>query len=136
MLKLINQERLERKLRRIPDKVAKRVKADLILAGREINVMQRALAPREDDVLIGTIKTEPMRDPYIGALVKAGGPNTTVEVREGSSTSYDYAMAQEYGTQKMSANPFFWPAIRAKAKQTKREMRKAIRMGIREGSQG
>lgn len=134
MLKILNIESLERKLRRIPDKIKARVKADIMLAGREINVLQRSLAPRDDGTLVSTIRTEPMNEPYVGALIKAGGPETTVEVRNGADTEYDYTLAQEYGTEKMPANPFFWPAIRAKKTQTKRRIRQAVRKGIREGS--
>ncbi len=37
--------------------------------------------------------------------VVAGGPPTTVN-------GYDHVMAEEYGTQKMTAVPFFWPSYR------------------------
>lgn len=44
--------------------------------------------------------------------VEAGGSETTKEVREGSGVDYDYALAQEFGTSKMDANPFFYTTYR------------------------
>jgi HK97 gp10 family phage protein len=56
-------------------------------------------------------------------LVRAGGPKTT---RGG----YDYALANEFGTQKMSAQPFFWPTYRAEKKRIRRNLNAAIRAAL------
>lgn len=45
--------------------------------------------------------------------VEAGGDLTTKEVRAGSGVAYDYALAQEFGTQRMPAQPFFYSTYRA-----------------------
>lgn len=46
--------------------------------------------------------------------VQAGGDLTTKEIRKGSGKSYDYAMAEEFGTKDETAIPFFYPTYRAK----------------------
>ena len=59
------------------------------------------------------------------ALVKAGGAATT---RHG----YDYANAQEFGTEKMSAQPFFWPSYRARRPKIRREIKAAAVKAIKQ----
>ncbi len=46
--------------------------------------------------------------------VEAGGELTTKQIRQGSGVSYDYTLAEEFGTQKMAAVPFFWSTYRAR----------------------
>lgn len=65
-----------------------------------------------------SIRVEQGRRPA-RALVRAGGLKTT---REG----YDYALANEFGTSKMNAQPFFWPTYRAERKRIRRELNKAV----------
>lgn len=40
--------------------------------------------------------------------ITAGGPETTKEVRKGSSAEYDYAMATEFGNEHVAAKPWFY----------------------------
>ncbi len=138
-MKILNLERMRRRLERIPDAIRKRAKADLMLAGREINMLQRSLAPKDDGVLAGTIRTEQLPDPEIGVEIKAGGPATTKPVRnssKGNAPQYDYALAQEHGTENMQANPFFYPAIRVKKKQAQRQVRAGVRKALKDAVSG
>ena len=64
-----------------------------------------------DSIRVETSDRSAMR-----ALVRAGGAATTVD-------GYDYALAQEFGTSKIPAQPFFWPSYRSK----KKAIRKAIK---------
>lgn len=121
---------MHQKLRRIPDKVRVRAKADLMLGAREINMLQRSLAPKDDMVLVGTIRSEPLPDPEIGAVILAGGPATTKRIRnaeKGNSPEYDYAVGQELGTSEMDATPFFYPGFNVK----KRKVLSGVRRGWR-----
>lgn len=133
-MKILNIEKMMRKLERIPAEVRKRTKAELMLAGREINMLQRSLAPKDDLTLASTIRSEPLPDPQIGVVIRAGGPATTKPVREtekGNSPEYDYALAQEFGTEDMAANPFFMPAIQVKRKQVRKRVRAAARRALK-----
>ncbi len=134
-MKLIGLERLRRKMARIPEEVKKRAKADLMLAGREINMLQRALAPKEDGTLRSTIRTEAVED-AIGPTVAvvAGGAATTKPVRnseKGSAPSIDYAVEQEYGNEHMPANPYFWPGYRARKKQARKRLKEGMKLSVR-----
>ncbi|WP_421406934.1 HK97-gp10 family putative phage morphogenesis protein [Agrobacterium tumefaciens] len=133
-MKIIGIEKMMRRLERIPAEVRKRAKAELMLQAREINMLQRSLVPKDDLTLAGTIRSEPLPDPQIGAVILAGGEATTKPVREtekGNSPEYDYALAQEFGREDMPANPFFRPAIRVKRKQARNRVRAAVRKALR-----
>jgi len=133
-MKIIGLEKMMRRLERIPDEVRRRTKAELMLGGREINMLQRSLVPKDDLTLASTIRSEPLPDPQIGVVILAGGEATTKPVREtekGNSPEYDYALAQEFGTEDMPANPFFRPAIRVKKKQVRNRVRAAARKALR-----
>lgn len=134
-MKILNMERLKRKLARIPDAVKKRAQADLMLAGREINIRQRAFAPIDDGTLRASIRTEPLQDGTIGVSIAAGGPTTTKPVRKsekGNSPNYDYALAQEYGTKDMPPNAFFWPGYKLGKRKAMTRARAGIRRALRE----
>ncbi|WP_320188919.1 HK97-gp10 family putative phage morphogenesis protein (plasmid) [Agrobacterium rosae] len=133
-MKIIGLEKLRRRLERIPAEVRKRTKAELMLQAREINMLQRSLAPKDDLTLAGTIRSEAMPEPDIGVVIRAGGRATTKPVRnseKGNSPEYDYALAQEFGTEEMPANPFFFPAIQVSRKKAKRRIRAAARRALK-----
>jgi len=56
---------------------------------------------------------KPMR-----VLVRAGGDSTKVH-------GYDYANAQEFGTEKQSAQPFFWVSYRKRKTKIRRAIKNA-----------
>lgn len=132
-LKMLKVEALRRKFERMAPEVKKRMQADIMLAGREINMLQRTLAPVDSGALKESIRTEAYNEPYVGAFVRAGGPKTTVAARQGHGT-YDYALAQELGTQEMDATPFFYTSVRAKRSATKRRIRAGIKSAIKKAS--
>ena len=59
------------------------------------------------------------------ALVRAGGDATRVG-------GYDYANAQEFGTQKIPAQPFFWPSYRYRKVKMRREIKAAAVRAIKQ----
>lgn len=136
-MSLIGMERLKRRLSRIPETVKKRAQSDLVLAGREINMRQRALVPKKDGILASTIRTEPLVDGTVGVSITAGGSATTKRVRKsekGNSPTYDYALAQEFGTKNMPPNAFFWPGYRIEKKKAMRRVRAGVRRAMREAA--
>jgi len=52
----------------------------------------------------------------------AGGPDTTKEVRQGSGVFYDYALAIEFGTKKMEAQPFFYSTYQLKKEEVRNKI--------------
>ena len=57
-------------------------------------------------------------------LVRAGGDKTRVG-------GYDYANAQEFGTRKQPAQPFFWVSYRKRKAKIRREIKRAAKDAIR-----
>jgi len=57
-------------------------------------------------------------------LVKAGGDPTRVG-------GYDYANAQEFGTEKQSAQPFFWVSYRKRKATIRREIKNTAKAAIK-----
>jgi len=91
----------------------------------QANVLRQAMIARvhaDQGTLRNSIRVEPGRN-EMRALVKAGGPATTVG-------GYDYANAQEFGTQKMAAQPFFWPSYRAKKSQIRTAIKATIKVAL------
>ncbi|MBP2550181.1 HK97 gp10 family phage protein [Neorhizobium galegae] len=137
-MKFIGLEKMRRRLERIPAEVRKRAKAELMLQGREINMLQRSLVPKDDLTLAGTIRSEPLPDPEIGVVIRAGGAATTKPVRDSDYAvpEYDYALAQEFGREGMPANPFFLPAIRVRKKKARARVRAAVRRALKTAGKG
>jgi HK97 gp10 family phage protein len=123
-------EAYKRRLMRIPEEVRKAAFEALAKNVQETANAMKAAAPRDDGTLAESVRIE--FDPSnVRATIRAGGPTTTRPVREGTSVTYDYALAQEFGTEKMPANPFFWTMYRLYKKSrrpaVKRAMTKAIK---------
>lgn len=119
-------------MERLPKEVAKELRDAPHQEGERLAATMRQVVPQGIDnrrELLESIRVEDGRRP-LQVFVKAGGPLTTKEVRAGSGVSYDYALANEFGTQKMTAQPFFWPTYRLLKKRIRsaisRKSRKAI----------
>ena len=95
-------------------------------AGDLVSTM-RSVARKDDGDLQASIVFE-MQE--LRAFVRAGGKRTTRPVRNGASATYDYAMANEHGTEKMPAQPFFFPTYRLKRKQIRSGIQRAMKKAI------
>jgi hypothetical protein len=124
-MKIKNRERLRKKIRRLPDATRDELVKALVASGQEINGLQKRFVPRDEGDLADTIgMIEHPED--LKVVLVAGGPKTTRPVREGVDLEYDYAFAQEFGTQEMPANPFFFPGYRLGKKRAKSRISRAI----------
>ena len=65
----------------------------------------RDAAPADRGTLKESVRVERGNDRF-EKVVEAGGALTT------DDTGYDHALAVEFGTRKMPAEPFFWPTVR------------------------
>lgn len=108
-------------------------------AAAELNVqadglvsLMESVAPRgPTGNLIHTIHKAPGKSPTQVRIV-AGGKQT---VRQGvSSKPYDYARADEFGTQNMNARPFFFPSYRLKKKKIIAGMKRKLTASIKKRS--
>jgi HK97 gp10 family phage protein len=79
-----------------------------------------------------SVRVVPDRSKDTIVRVVAGGQQT---IRPSvSSTPYDYARADEFGTQKMRAHPFFFPTYRLMKKRIIAGMRRRITADIKQVS--
>lgn len=85
----------------------------------------RDAAPRgETGNLAESVKVRRKRN-ELDLEVTAGGDLTTKSVR-GGAYSYDYALATEYGTQKESAQPFFYNTARQMLPEIQQNIEDAV----------
>jgi len=123
-------------LNRIPKIARRKLQASMTASAEDLANLQRSRVPVESGALKASIRVEPFSKGGIGALVRAGGPTTTKPVRNGQSATYDYALAQELGTQEMLANPFFYPSYRQKKTGIRRKASTAVQAAVDEAVRG
>jgi HK97 gp10 family phage protein len=95
-----------------------------LLVGMMKNVVKHG--PTGD--LANSIRKEPGSRPTV-VRVMAGGTSTTRQ--GGNGKPYDYARAVEFGTVKMSAEPFFFPTFRLMRKRMRSSMKRKITKTIK-----
>lgn len=125
--RFLNVAKLNKKLARLPGVAKNGMRDALAQSAREITDLMEALVPQDSGGLAGSIGwtfgNAPKGSLAIG-FVKSG--ELTVTIYCGDSDAY-YARWVEFGTQKMSARPFFYPAYRALRKRASRRIKGSAR---------
>lgn len=140
MALVLNVQRLNRKLRRLTVTAQEEVRTAMEEAADAIVATAKSLVPFDEGTLRDSIGWT-WGDAPRGAMVLGRvGPRARVtEMRitifAGNSEAF-YARWQEFGTQKMRANPFFFVSYRAHKKTVKRRIRAASRRAARRVSSG
>lgn len=125
----MNIEQFKAYLNLIPQSVRTAVNAEIHKQADGLSKTMKRVVERRTSQLAFSIEPEHQE---LRSFVRAGGDKTTRESGGFFSTgAYDYAMANEYGTENMEARPFFWGSYRLKKPQIKREISKAVREAIR-----
>jgi HK97 gp10 family phage protein len=119
----------KRRLKALPDAAKRAAAVALDTSANELVAAQRTLAPREDGTLQASIEWHQTAE--LTRTITAGGETTTRPVK-GGDYEYDYALGQEFGTQEMPANPFFWPAYRLTKKRIRNRIKRAISKGVKD----
>jgi HK97 gp10 family phage protein len=128
----LSVEQFQDLMRNIPRAVADELRSATTDQAKFLaDTMKQAVPTGTDgrNELQESIRVEPGRRP-LQAFVKAGGPLTTRVVRKGSGLNYDYALANEYGTRKMKAQPFFYPTYRLMKKKLRSAIQRRARKAI------
>jgi len=117
----------------LPPAIRAPIRAEIFRQAGELAGAMKTAVPHKAGTLQASIRVEAGTRSRMAALVRAGGRSTTQQVGTGFFSAfsaavrgrgdYDYAIAQEFGTSKHPAQPFFFPTYRAK----KRAIRKAIK---------
>ncbi len=128
---LLGRQRLRAVLKELPVAARQELQQAMNESGEKLADRQRSLVPVKEGTLRASIRVEPFNRGGIGVIVKAGGPTTMKPVRNTSKAPlYDYAMAQELGTQDMLAQPFFFPAYRHTKSSVKRRATVAVKRAV------
>lgn len=128
-------EALKRRIAAIPKAARVEIAKALDASAAEMVASAKHLAPDDDGDLQSSIRWSQGETP-LARVIEAGGPTTTRPVREGQSATYDYALAQEFGTEKMPAQPFFYPAYRIIRKRIVGRVRRAVSKAARTAAKG
>ncbi|WP_126974653.1 HK97-gp10 family putative phage morphogenesis protein [Frigidibacter oleivorans] len=126
--------RFQRRMQAIPREVRAAVKPALVSAAEDVADVQRGLAPtdtgalRDSIAVTGPGQTTPAYSQPGGSRV-VGENQAAVTV---GSSEVRYAHLQEYGTDKMQAQPYFWPGFRLARKKASAKIKRAMSKAIRE----
>ena len=134
MTRLLNLAKLDKKLARLPLATRQHIQSEMEKVADEIVQMMKRLAPKDQGDLaasIGWTWGKAPKGATIVATVKSKlGGDLTITIYAGSPEAY-YARWQEFGTQDMPAQPYFYVSWRASRKTAKRQIRKATRDAAR-----
>lgn len=118
----------------IPAKVREAAKAELERSAADIVATMKRFAPAETGQLresIGwTWGDAPKGSMKIGTVGGKQYGSLSITIYAGGSGAF-YGRFQEFGTKKMRANPFFFPAYRAHKKKVKARLTRAINKAIK-----
>lgn len=127
--------RLKRRLLAIPEEVTKAVRPSLLKQGEAMASTMRSFVPVDTGALRDSIEVTPP-DSSTPPYSTPGGsfvvPETSVAVTAGGKEAR-HAHLVEYGTVKMEAQPFFWPAVRLNRKRAQRNIKSAISRAVKKG---
>lgn len=125
-------ERFKKLTEKLRDEVRAGAIAELNAQADDLVHTMEAVAPRDKGVLVHTIRKVPDKKKATVVRIVAGGRET---VRLGvSAKPYDYARADEFGTHRMPAKPFFFPTYRLRKKKIIAAMKRKITAAIKKRS--
>lgn len=123
------------RFRKLTEQLKKQVSEDAIKeldsqVDSLVNLME-SVAPSDKGVLRHTIKKVPGKSKTQVRIVAGGRETVRPSV---SSKPYDYARADEFGTQTMAARPFFFPTYRMRKKKIIAAMKRKLTATIKKYS--
>lgn len=129
--------RLRNRLSAIPGQVKAAVQPTLIREAEAMATTMRSLAPDDpatgEPDLVTSIEVTPagkMTPPYSQPGGSMTVPENTVAITVGNE-EVRYPHLLEYGTTKMQAQPYFWPAVRLHRKKAQRNVKAAIGRAVK-----
>lgn len=127
-------DRLKRRFDAIPQAVRDAAKAELERAAQEVVDTMRRFAPVESGDLRDSINwtwgDAPAGTMTIGTVGGTEYGALRITIYAGGKDAF-YARFQEFGTVKMPAHPFFYPAWRSKKRKLRGRLSRAISKAIK-----
>jgi hypothetical protein len=129
-------DHITRVLAAVPKAAKAAIQPAIDQGANEMMMRMRYLAPvatEDGGDLQRSIRVEP-GPRELSATVTAGGPLTTKPVRKsekGNAPEYDYALGVEYGTEEMTAQPFYWVSVNTLSKRIRRRIDRAISKAVK-----
>lgn len=137
---VLGRAKLQRKLDRLPVAAKTTIKDAIAEAADDIVRMMKSLVPEDTGALRDSIGwvwgNDVPKGAVIAAVVKSSlGNDLTITVYAGNEDAF-WARWVEFGSVKMSAQPYFYVSYRANKKSAKRKIRKATRDAARKVAKG
>lgn len=110
--------RLKARFAKIPQRMREEVRVAIDASADELVTMQKRLVPVEHGDLRDSIRKE------------EGVHDLSVEVKAGSKNVF-YAKMIEFGTRKMQARPFFFPAYRTLRRRIRSRIARAMSKALK-----
>ncbi len=131
MAKNASVERFKKLTEELKREVRDNAIAELNSQAESLADLMASVAPREKGELAHSIRVVQSNKPTIVRIVAGGKLTIRPTV---SSTPYDYARADEFGTVKMQARPFYFPSYRLRKKKIIAAMKRRITRQIKQRS--
>lgn len=131
-------QRLDRRMAAIPQAVREAVRPALIKSGDELADAMRHLAPDDPATGAPDLKSSiavTLPGEQTPAYSQPGGSRVAGELEVLVTVGNEevrYPHLLEYGTSKMEAQPYFWPAFRLMRKKLESRIKRAIGKAVRE----
>lgn len=130
-MKIQNRERLRRKLAALPKAVKEEVRKGLAVSAAEIVDLQKRIVPVDTGNLRASIGWEYGDQQRIKYSQGVGGDHELSVRISAGDTFARHAHLIEFGTVKMRAQPFFYPAYRLGKKRAKSRISRATNKAAR-----
>lgn len=130
---VLGRLRLQRKLQALPNAVKAPIRAAMVASANEIVAMAKSLVPVDKGTLrnsIGWTWGRPPSGSVSLGVAQALGGELSLTVFAGNDKAY-YARWVEFGTTQNVAQPYFFPSYRARKKNMKARINKAMRDAAR-----
>lgn len=125
---ILGLAKLQRKLKQLPVAAVAEIKRAMELGAEEMIDMMRSLVPVDDGDLrdsIGWTWGKAPKGSTVVAMAKSNlAGDLTITIYAGDAKAY-YARWVEFGTQKMTARPYFFVSYRANRKRVVSRIRRA-----------
>lgn len=137
--KIQGLERLRRKLQKMPERIEEQIRLVMEKSANEIVAMAKSLVPVDSGALRDSIGWT-WGDAPKGAITIAKGKKGDLAItiyagtRDKGLGAADafYARWVEFGTQKMTAQPYFYPSYRTNKKRVRGRITRAINKAVKE----